>query len=395
MPATPQIYLDHAATSWPKPAAVLDAWREYHEKAAGSPGRGSHSGSAEASRRVERVRRDLADFFALPDPARVIFTPSCTHALNLAIFGLLKKGDHVVSTAMDHNATLRPLARLANSGVIEWSVAKAAPDGIVTTDALRAVIRKTTKMVVLSHASNAVGAIQDAAGFAQIAREHGALFLLDAAQTAGLLPIDMTRLGIDLLAVPSHKALLGPSGAGALLVREPLTPDPLHFGGTGVDSASLVPAVEFPGSYEAGTGNPAGIVAWGAGIRHVADAGVDAMLQHERELILQLQAKLIHHPKIQIYGPRDATQRTGILALNISGFDSHEVASILDASFQIAVRAGVSCAPLVTKMIGAPAGGWVRVSAGYSTTEHEIAAAADAILQIADSAPESRVGSHP
>lgn len=387
MTLRPKIYLDHAATSWPKPESVLRSFVDYHHQVAGSPGRGSHSGAVEATKRVERVRRELSDFFGLADQRKLLFTPSCTQAIQLAIFGTLRKGDHAIATVVDHNAVLRPLAAMQQKAGIDFSIAPADRDGFVDPAAVAERIRDTTKLIIINHASNVLGTIQNIGAMIDLARKKNIYILVDAAQTAGAIPIDMQRLGMDMLAIPSHKGLLGPSGAGALLVGENVVLEPQQFGGNGLDSQSLSPNIEFPVSFETGTGNPAGIVALGEGLRHVAGIGVESILAHERKMILQLEEMLLGNSKIQLFGPRDITKRVGVLALSIHGLGAHEVSSILDASFGIAVRAGISCAPFITKTAGGPDSGFVRISVGGSTTSEDIAAAADALLQIAASTP--------
>lgn len=311
--------------------------------------------------------------------------PSCTHAMNLAIHGILKKGDHAVATAIDHNATLRPLAALRARGIIDFTIVEAREDGTVEPDAIRRAIRKNTKVIYMNHASNLLGTIQNVGAWIQIAHEAGAIACVDAAQTAGHLPIDMHRMGIDILAVPSHKGLLGPSGAGALLVSKNIHIEPGVYGGTGHDSENLTPNVEFPGSFEMGTGNPGGIVAWGAGLGVVADAGVDTFIKHDREMIGLLIDKLINSPRVHLYGPRDISARVGVLAISIDGVEAHEAGAILDASFGISVRAGIACAPYAAKACRAPEGGLIRISVGRTTTADEIETTAGAIHQIAGS----------
>jgi cysteine desulfurase family protein len=379
------IYLDQAATSWPKPDAVIAAWVEYHKTVSGSPGRGSHRGSVEGSRRVERVRRELCGLLGGTDPSRVLFQPSCTHAINLAIAGLLKPGDHALATAVDHNAVLRPLAALEAAGTIEFTIVDADPSGRVDPAAVRAAMRPHTRLVVCTHASNALGTIQDVEGIAAVAHEKGARFLLDAAQTAGVLPIDMARSAFDMVAVPSHKSLLGPSGSGALLVAAGVDLRPLWLGGTGFESQQLLPEPTWPGGFEAGTGNPAGIAAWGEGIQTVADAGILNIMSRERELTARLIEGLARISNITIFGGVDAATRVGTVALAVEGMDSHEVAAILDAHFGILVRAGHVCAARLHRVIGGPPEGWVRVSIGYSNTAGDIDAAVAALAEIARS----------
>jgi cysteine desulfurase family protein len=381
----PSIYLDHAATSWPKPAGVIEAWAEYHRDVAGSPGRGAHHGAVAASRRVEGVRKEISDFLGGGDPSRFLFTPSCTHAMNLAIHGFLGPGDHAVATQLDHNAALRPLADLANKTIIGFTIAKADASGCVTAAALRAAMAPSTKLVVCTHASNALGTVQDVAMFVEVAKSAGARVLLDAAQTAGAVAIDARAMGVDFIAIPGHKGLLGPSGIGGLWVAPGIELRPDRFGGTGLSSSDLTPPVTWPTSFEAGTGNPAGIVAFGAGLAAVAEEGPAAILTKERALLRELEEGLARIPRVTTYGSRDVERRVGVCSLTIDGYDPNEVAAILDASFGIQTRAGQLCAPLVPRAVGAPEAGFVRVSLGRTTTREDVAACVRAIEEIAAS----------
>jgi cysteine desulfurase / selenocysteine lyase len=376
------VYLDHAATSWPKPKEVIDAWVGYHREVEGSPGRGAHAGAVEGARRVEGARKTLADFLGIDDPRRFVFTPSCTHAMNLAIRGVLRRGDHAIATAIDHNSALRPLAAVAKDLGVELTIAPAGRDGIVGSDAVRAAVRRNTRLVVCTHASNAFGTIQDVAAFVEIARAAGARILLDAAQSAGILPIDAKRLGVDFVAVPGHKSLLGPSGIGGLYVASGVEIPPDHFGGTGLDSSNLTPPVSWPGSFEAGTGNPAGITAWGAGVRVVADEGLDSIRRRERELLARMEEGLARLPKIALHGSRDLERRVGVLSFTVEGYDPNEVAAILDSSFEIRVRSGQLCAPEAIRAAGAPEAGVVRASLGFTSTADEVDALVGAVAEI-------------
>jgi cysteine desulfurase family protein len=379
------IYLDNAATSWPKPDAVLEAWARYHREIAGSPGRGGHRGAVDAERRVERVRADLTDFLGGADARRTILTASCTHALNLAFAGFLRKGDHVVATELDHNSVLRPLRAIERQGLCRLTIAEANRDGFVEAAALEEALRPNTRLVVCTHASNALGTIQDVNVFVEAARRAGAKVLLDAAQTAGAVPIDARRMGLDFVAVPSHKGLLGPSGAGALYVAPGIDLTPTFHGGTGVDSALDVPRIDWPTSFEPGTANPAGIVAWGAGLRHVAETGLDTILARERALVKAAAEGLLPLPGVEIYGTRDVERKTGVLAYNVKGHEPTEIAAVLDGSYGIQVRAGLSCAPRAAAAAGAPPEGAVRASVGPATTPADVAAFVAAMGEIVSS----------
>ncbi|MBL8694907.1 MAG: aminotransferase class V-fold PLP-dependent enzyme [Planctomycetes bacterium] len=379
------IYLDHAATSWPKPAQVLEAWSRYQRDVAGSPGRGSHRGAVEASQQVEIARREIVAFLGASDPSRLIFTPSCTHAINLALAGVLRRGDHVVATALDHNAVLRTLAELEARGEVSVTLVAPRSDGRIAVDDVVAAWQPQTRLVVASHASNALGSLIDAAALGELARSRNVLFLLDAAQTAGVVPIDAPRLNADLVAIPSHKGLLAPAGVGALWAAPGIELRPIHFGGTGGDSTSLRPNLLWPQSFEAGTGNPGGIVAMAEGVRFVAEEGVLRILQRERGLLQQLREGLSAIGGVRLFGPADPQQSVGVLSMALEGLDAAEVGAALDSAFEIRVRTGHLCAAQAAAAVGAPASGFVRFSVGFSTTTEEIDAAISAVREIAAS----------
>ncbi|MFN0205418.1 MAG: aminotransferase class V-fold PLP-dependent enzyme [Planctomycetota bacterium] len=379
------IYLDHAATSWPKPPEVLAAWNDYHQSVPGSPGRGAHRGSLEATKRVENVRRELCQLLGGSDPRRLIFTSSCTHALNLGVFGFLKKGEHAIATGLDHNSVLRPLAAMEARGIIELTIVAGGREGFVKTEDVRAAIRSNTKLIAIPHASNVIGTIQDVDAIVTLAHAAGIVVLLDAAQTAGIVPIDAKRSEMDMIAVPSHKSLLGPSGCGALLVRENVQLEPCYFGGTGVESEKLTTGVSWPMSFEPGTANPAGIVAWGAGIQYVGDFGPERILQNERELAARLIEGFVAIPGVHLYGTTNIQKRVATIAISIDGVEAHEAAAILDTSFGILVRAGLICAARLRESIGGPADGFIRFSLGYNTTKDDVDAAIHAVSEIAAS----------
>jgi len=379
------IYLDHAATSWPKPAQVLEAWSRYHRDVAGSPGRGSHRGAVAANQQVEMSRREIVAFLGGTDPSRLIFTPSCTHAINLAISSVLRRGDHVVATALDHNAVLRTLAELEARGESSFTLVAPRPDGMIAVDDVVAAWQPNTRLLAASHASNALGSLIDAAAFGELARSRNALFLLDAAQTAGAVPIDAPRLHADLVAIPSHKGLLAPAGVGALWAAPGIELRPHHFGGTGGDSTMLRPDVSWPQSFEAGTGNPAGIVAMAEGVRFVAEEGVLTILERERSLVQQLRSGLEAVRGVKLFGPRDPQQHVGVLSIALEGMEAAEVGAALDSAFEIRVRTGHLCAAKAAAAVDAPASGFVRFSVGFSTTSEEIEAAISAVREIAAS----------
>jgi cysteine desulfurase family protein len=376
------IYLDNAATSWPKPETVYAAADDGLRQAA-NPGRASHAMSIRAERIVEQTRASLALLIGA-EARQVIWTQNATEALNLALKGLLKTGDHVITSSLEHNAVARPLEGLRRTGV---EVEKIATDPVsgVSLPALEQAIRPGTRLIVLSHASNVLGTINPIAAIGRIARQQNIPLLVDAAQTAGCLPLDVKAMAISLLAMTGHKSLFGPQGTGVLYIEKGLELRPLIEGGTGSFSAQLDQPAQLPDRYESGTLNLPGIAGLGAGLRFIADTGLAKIHAREQALVQQLLASLARHPKITTYGPPPGRERAAVVSLTIAGWDSQTIAAVLDDSFQIAVRAGLHCAPDAHRLIGTLPGGAVRLSPGYFTTAAEIEAVIEAITTIADS----------
>ncbi len=374
------MYLDNAATSFPKPEKVYEAVLHAMREVGASPGRGGYRRSLEASRILFQARETVADFFSIADSSRVIFTQNATGALNLALQGILTAGDHVITTSMEHNSMMRPLYALRNKGV-ELSVVSAGPDGIVSVDDVRDAVRKNTRMIAVSHVSNVCGAIQPIIRLAELCRSVGALFLVDAAQSAGHLPVDIKNSGIDLLAVPGHKGLLGPGGTGFLYAAPHVPLKPVVQGGTGTNSTSEEQPLVMPDGFEAGTHNLLGIAGLQAGIEFICERGLSTIHQHEQALLIQAEQALRIIPAVTVYGPSDPSHRCSALSFTVCGVDSALLAAELDHSFDIAVRAGLHCAPLAHRTLGTQPGGTVRLSPGWSTTSEEIAFFSDAVVQ--------------
>ncbi len=376
------IYFDNAATSWPKPPEVLAAIAECLADAGGNPGRSGHRLSIAAARLVEEARELLADFFSAGDPSRIVFTQNATHALNVALYGLLRPGDHVVTTSVEHNSVMRPLRHLETRGV-EVTVVACALDGTLSLDAVRRALRSGTRLLVTTHASNVLGTVMPVGELTAAAHAAGALYLLDASQTAGALPIDVEQIGVDLLAFTGHKALLGPTGTGGLFVRPGLEVAPLMRGGTGSDSARELQPEFHPDVHESGTLNVAGIAGLAAGVRFLRDVGVEAVAAHEQTLVAEFLDHAAHIPGITVYGPRGATGRCGVVSFNLGGASSSEVAQMLDDSFSIMARAGLHCAPSPHRTAGTFPAGTVRFAFGWFNTSNEIHTAASALGELA------------
>lgn len=384
------IYLDNAATSWPKPEAVGRAMVACLEDEAGNPGRSGHRLSLAASRRVYAVREAVAQLFGAPDPLRVIFTHNATFAVNLALGGLLSPGDRVVCTGMEHNAVMRPLRDLEELGV-EVVVAPCDATGRLDLEAFaRVVAAGPTRMVALNHASNVTGTLCPVAEAAELAHRAGALVLVDAAQSAGSVPIDMAAMGIDLLAFTGHKGLLGPTGTGGLILGERVNAAemrPLVQGGTGSRSAMERQPPDLPDRFEAGTINFVGIAGLGAGLEALADlGGPEAVGRWERELARQLWEGLSAIPGVRLFGTADFSQRVAVVSFTVEGRTVSEVGGRLDDEFGILTRVGLHCAPAAHRTIGTFPTGTVRLSPGPFNTPEQIDRTIAAVRRIAEGA---------
>ena len=381
------IYLDHAATSHPKAPGVAEAMARALAEAGGNPGRAAHALARAAQGVVDDARRRLAALLGAPDPSRVVFTSGATEALNLALFGLLRPGDRALLTSVEHNAVARPLAALAGRGVTVERVACGPDGGLDLGDLERALRAGPVRLVAMVHASNVSGTIQPAREAARLAHRHGALLLLDAAQTAGALPIDVRELEVDLLAVPGHKALRGPPGVGALWLAPGVTVAPLRHGGTGVRSEEERMPGGLPEGLEAGTPNTVGLAGLAAALVHLAGRGVAAVRAHEQALAARLLAGLRELPGVTLHGPADAARQVAAVSLTLAGWEPVDLAAVLDGSFSIAARAGLHCAPAAHRTLGTFPAGTVRLSLGDSTTAEEVDAALAALRELAATAP--------
>lgn len=365
------IYLDNGATSFPKPPAVLASAEHAMKNYAGNPGRGAHKMSTTAAEKIWETRSKLASLFHIKNPANIVFTKNCTEGLNLAIKGILRPGDDVVISDMEHNSVYRPCIAMAEKGV-RTLFAKADADGIVSPDAVLKEITPRTRLVCLQHASNVGGGINPIGEIGKALRERGILFLLDAAQTAGCKDIDADRDFIDFLAFPGHKGLLGPQGTGGLYVREGIEICPLLEGGTGSGSESPFMPDFLPDRLESGTLNLPGIAGLGAGVGFILRHDAEKIGAHERKLAMYFAEKAMHLPGVRVLGPKEGKRRTGIVSLAIEGRDAGEIAEILNRKYGIAVRAGLHCAPLAAKKFGVLKTGSVRFSPGVFTSPREM-----------------------
>ena len=378
------IYLDHAATSWPKPPQVMQAMGDYLEKSGGNPGRSGHRLSIAAGRVVYQAREAVAGLFSAPDPLKVIFTLNATHALNIALYGLLQPGDRVVTTGMEHNAVMRPLRALERQG-IQVNVVACASDGTLDPEDLAQAVTPGTRLVTINHASNVVGTIAPVAPAAEIAHAAGALLLLDAAQTAGVFPLDMVSLNVDLLAFTGHKGMQGPPGTGGLVLGERVNPNEmasLTQGGTGSRSEFEQQPEFIPDKYESGTPNGVGIAGLGAGISWVMERGVEAIRLHEVDLTKRLLEGLRNISGITVYSPDEAARRTAVVSFRVKDRQVSEIGLRLDEEFSVLCRVGLHCAPAAHRTLGTFPSGTLRLAPGPMTTLAEIDSAIDAVAKV-------------
>ncbi|MBI5442662.1 MAG: aminotransferase class V-fold PLP-dependent enzyme [Deltaproteobacteria bacterium] len=375
------IYLDNAASTHPKPESVYQAVDEALRIGA-NPGRSGHRVALEAARLVFETRSSLAELLGVADSSRIVFTLNATYALNQALKGSLVAGDHVVTTTMEHNSVLRPLHQLARSGV-ERTLVEADREGRVAPAALERALRPNTRLVVLNHASNVCGTLQDAAAVGELCRRKGLLFLLDASQTAGALPLDVHDLGVHLLAAPGHKGLLGPQGTGFLYVAPGVELAPTVEGGTGNLSELRTMPEELPEALEPGTLNAPGIAGLGAGVRWLLERGVGAVRRAEEELLRYVLPELARIPGLILYGPAEAESRVAVVSFNLEGRDGAHVGFALDEVYGIAVRVGLHCAPDAHGSLGSLPQGSVRASFGPFNTLKDAEALVRALRELA------------
>ena len=373
------IYFDNAATSFPKPKEVIEAVNNCLTENFANPGRSGHWPALRASRAVYGAREKIAEFFCVDDPLRIIFTSGTTESLNLAIKGSLKKGDHVITSSMEHNSVLRPISRLKEEGV-EATIIECSVDGFADVSDFEGAIKANTKMVVCTHASNVTGTIMPVREIGGMCRKHGILFTVDAAQSAGFSDIDAEDMNIDLLAVPGHKGIMGIQGTGILYIGSRADVVQLTEGGTGSNSEQIVQPTVLPDRYESGTLNLPGIVSFGAGISVINDIGLDRIREHKQNLTSLFLEGVKNIKGAVVYGhDRPAAP---VVSVNLDNIGSSEFAYKLDEEFGICTRAGLHCAPLAHRTIGTTDKATVRFSFGYHNTKEEIAKSLDAIYKI-------------
>jgi cysteine desulfurase / selenocysteine lyase len=376
------IYLDNAATSFPKPESVYQALDTFARADLANPGRAGHKMALAAERALDDARHLLNQFFHGEGPERFVFTLNCTDALNMAFKGVLTEGDHVITTDLEHNSVSRPLRAMELAGKIALTRIPADDGGTIDPDAIRKAITPKTRLIAHTHGSNVLGTVQPIMEIGLIAREHDVLFLVDAAQTAGVVPIDIRAMEIDLLAFPGHKSLFGPTGTGALYVGPAAEVGAWREGGTGGDSASETQPRELPYFLEGGTPNVLGVAGLIAGIRYVEERGLAKIHAHEVELLERLWRRLDEIGGYQVFGHRDMSRRVGTMSFRSDELPPAELGGILDQAFDIAVRPGLHCAPYIHRAVGSFPDGLVRVSPGPFNTSADIDRLADALAEI-------------
>ena len=397
-------YLDNASTTWPKPEPVYRFMDAFFRSHGVNPGRSGHTLAIEAEQMIFETRRLLAQFFGFRgDPNRVVFTGNVTDSLNIALFGLIGEGEHVVTTRIEHNSVLRPLYHLERDCGVQVTRVGADAEGYVDPDAIRDALRPRTRVVVVNHGSNVIGSVQDLAAIGAVAREAGAVFVVDTAQSAGVLPIDMDALGIGVLCFTGHKGLLGPTGIGGMIVADGVEIRHGRVGGTGVDSISMFQPDAYPHRLEAGTGSIPGIAGLNAAQKWLSDLGrtrpgaspdddhataCGHALAHIESVevghLRRIRSALDAMDGITVYGPRGNRPRVATLAFNIEGLPAGQVGEMLDADHHVCVRAGLHCAPLVHEDQGtAEIRGAVRIAPGYFTDEEDLEHALGAIAELA------------
>lgn len=376
------IYLDNAATTMHKPREVIDAVVEAMGSM-GNAGRGANEASLSALRMIYDTREKLCRLFHGESPKQVVFTANSTESLNIAIKGLLNPGDHVVTTALEHNSVLRPLYEMEKRGV-RLTIVKSNPKGTLDLADIKDAVTPGTKMVICTNGSNLTGNYIPLKPIAQIAHENGALFVVDASQTAGIFPIDVQEMGIDVLCFTGHKGLLGPQGTGGMYVREGVNIRPLKSGGSGVQTYSKIHPVEMPTALEAGTLNGHGIAGLHAAVSYLEETGVDVIRAREQELMRRFYHGVKDIPEVKIYGDFSDMDRCAIVTLNIGDYDSSEVSDALLTEYNISTRPGGHCAPLMHEALGTVEQGAVRFSFSHYNTEEEVDTAVRAVRELSE-----------
>ena len=369
-----KVYLDNASTSFPKPREVANSIYNYLTNIGGNPGRSNHYHSMESNRIIFNTREKIASFFNFPTIENIIFTKNITESLNILLNGILKKGDHVITSSMEHNAVIRPLHLLKNLHNIELSIVNAPNTGIISSEDVKKEIKENTKLIIITHASNVTGSIQPIKEIGDICKKNNILFILDSAQSAGVLPVNFQELNLNALAFTGHKSLLGPQGIGGFIIDDKLNSicSPYIIGGTGSLSHTLIQPEYLPHKFESGTLNIPGIIGLYEGIKFIEKEGLTTIREHNKYLRKLLITELLNIPYYKIYGDMDLDLGTSCVSITNDKLDVSELSFILDSDFGISNRSGLHCAPLAHKTISTYPSGTVRLSIGYFNTIDEI-----------------------
>lgn len=376
------VYLDNAATSYPKPPEVAKAVYDYMMNNGATAGRGAYERAMEADQMVYETRKLIAELFHFSDPKRVIFTSNVTEAINLAMNGILKQGDHVITSSLEHNAVWRCLKTLERDRGISLTTIPATKEGFTDPKEVEKAIQENTALIVFTHASNVLGTIQPIREIGAIARGRKIPFLVDAAQTAGMYPIDVEKDHIDLLAFTGHKSLLGPMGTGGLIINWDGKINPLKHGGTGGDSAYEYQPEYYPNKLETGTLNVSGLVGLREALKFIHKEGIQQILHKEKEILNYALNRLNEIKEIMVYGPKDAEKIVGVISFNIQGFSGEEVAYRLDQEYGIMIRVGLHCAPTAHRIMGTAKEGTLRIGIGYFNETKDIDRLIEALKEI-------------
>ena len=379
-----KVYLDNGSTSFPKPKIVSDSIYNYLTNIGGNPGRSNHSNALKANRSVYLTREKICNFFNYDKPENVIFTNNVTSSLNILLNGIIKSGDHVITSSMEHNSVIRPLYNLKNILYIDLDIVQANPLGIIDVNNIKNLIKPNTKIIVVTHASNVTGSIQPIKEIGELCKKHGIFFILDSAQSAGVLDINFKELSLNALAFTGHKSLLGPQGIGGFIIDDKLNEicNPLVLGGTGSLSHSLIQPDFLPDKFESGTLNLPGIVGLYEAIKFIESEGLNTIYEHNSYLRSYLIAGILNMPNYKISGVLDKKYSTSCISITHSKLDVSELSYILESDFNINNRSGLHCAPLAHKTIGTFPNGTVRLSLGYFNTVEEIKYTIDSLNKI-------------
>jgi len=378
------IYLDNASTVYPKPVEVIDFMCQFYRDKGVNPGRSGYDLCLEAGSLVTETRQLLTELFNGNDPDRLVFTYNASDSLNIIIHGILKPGDHVITSNLEHNSVLRPIHHLFTEGIVDVDYIQFDGEGYIAPDDIKSKVRKSTRLVIINHASNVIGTVQPVGEIGKICRERDVVFAIDVAQTAGVIPIDVKEMNIDVVAFTGHKSMLGPTGIAGIYVKDGVEIAQTRSGGTGVHSAEPFHQTEYPYRLEVGTLNLMGIAGLNAGQKYISKRGRNNIYQEEMGLLDRLQQGLSEIKNVTIHGTKSLRNRMPVLSFNVEGYEAMDVGILLDGYYNIAVRTGLHCAPKVHEQLGTLPTGSVRFGIGPMNTEDDIL---EAIAAVKDLAP--------